>query len=237
MRGNAKKWSQEEDEFFLQNENELTDADMAELLGRTEKAIWMHRNKLRKEGKYDGHKTKIREDKKMNVAFDQISCADAAKRIGVDYSTIVGWCRKNIINCVNICEGNMNGRYLLEEGEVDYLKDLVKKFGTRKAMLWYRKDKATRYPKPKQEEKPIDVSVVNTENRLEQVMPNVEPPKTEVTFTLPKSEKDSMVDQVTRNIMYIQDIKERLEDLEAEKQQLLVELKECQEEVMSFIGV
>ena len=42
MRGGAKLWTQEEEEFFLQNENELSDADMAELLGRTEKAIWMH---------------------------------------------------------------------------------------------------------------------------------------------------------------------------------------------------
>lgn len=243
MKGHV--WTQEEEEFFLQNENELTDADMAELLGRTEKAIWMHRNKLRKAGKYDGYKTKIMEGKKMNVAYDQINCNDAAKRIGVDYSTVVRWCRLGIINCVNIGEGNTQGRYLLEEDEVDYLQDLVKKFGTRKAMLWYRKDKDTRQPKPKEvpveipaPQKDIsDASILNTNNRLHQVLPNVLPPEHEIKFVEPKSERETLIDKVTRNIMYIQDIKERLEDLEAERQQLLSELKECQDEVMSYIGV
>lgn len=268
MKGQA--WTQEEEEFFLQNENELSDADMAELLGRTEKAIWMHRNKLRKKGKYDGYKTKIREEKKMNVAYDQINSSDAAKRIGVSIACIQRWCRDNIINYINVSDGTDKARYLLEEDEVSYLQDLVKKFGTRKAMLWYRKDKRSRQPKPrttdsikehmkvfdaigemssKSEEKPIDISdasMLNTNNRLQQVMPNVEPPKTEVKFVEPKtevkfvepkSERETLINKVTLNIMYIQDIKERLEDIEAERQQLLAELKECQDEVMSYIGV
>lgn len=247
MRAGAKLWTQEEEEFFLQNENELSDVDMAELLGRTEKAIWMHRNKLRKAGRYDGHKTKIREEKKMNVAYDQINSSDAAKRIGVTISCIQRWCRDNLINYINVSDGTDKARYLLEEDEVDYIQDLVKKFGVRKAMLWYRKDKNTRYPKPKQEKIPVeipapqkdipDASILNTNNRLQQVMPNVAPPKTEVAFTEPKSERENIINKVTRNIMYIQDIKDRLEDIEAERQQLLSELKECQEEVMSYIGV
>lgn len=232
MRGGAKKWSQEDEEFFLQNENELTDADMAELLGRTEKAIWMHRNKLRKEGKYDGYKTKIREDKKMNVAFDQISCADAAKMIKVDYTTVVGWCRNGIVNCTNVCDGTSRGRYLLEEDEVAYLQDLVKKFGVRKAMLWYRKDKDTRYPKPKQEKKPIDVSIVNTDDRLQQVMPKVEAPNTSEPC---KTEEQIIAEKATKAILYIQDIKARLADLEEEKKGLLAELEECKQEIMELL--
>lgn len=234
----------------MQNENDLTDADMAELLGRTEKAIWMHRNKLRKEGKYEGHKTKIREDKKMNVAFDQISCADAAKMINVDYTTVVGWCRNGIVNCTNVCDGTSRGRYLLEEEEVDYIKDLVKKFGPRKAMLWYRKDKNTRQPKPKQEfpvmeirkytpstEKKVPVkvpnaSILNTDNRLQQVMPKVEAPNTSEPI---KTEEQILAEKATKAILYIQNIKARLADLEEEKASLLKELEECKQEVMELL--
>lgn len=228
-------WTDEENDFLINDAKGLTDKEIAELLGRSEPAIWKHRLALRKQGKFVGRKE--REDICMNVAFDQINCQDAANRIGVSLACVQRWCRENIINSINVGDGYNKPRYLLEEDEVSYIQDLVKKFGVRKAMLWYRKDKSTRYPKPKQEEKPIDVSVVNTEDRLQQVMPGVAAPKTEVAFTEPKSEKDSALDKVTRNIMYIQDIKERLEDLEAEKQQLLAELKECQEEVMSYIGM
>lgn len=222
-------WTDEENDFLINDAKGLTDKEIAELLGRSEPAIWKHRLALKKQGKFVGRKE--REDIYMNVAFDQINCQDAANRIGVSLGCVQRWCRENIINSINVGDSYNKPRYLLEEDEVSYIQDLVKKFGVRKAMLWYRKDKSTRYPKPKQEEKPIDVSVVNTEDRLQQVMPGV------VEFTEPKSEKDSELDKVTRNIMYIQDLRERLKDLEEQKQLILAELKECQEEVMSYIGV
>lgn len=34
----------------------------------------------------------------MNVAYNEISCSDAARMIGVDYSAVVKWCREGRIN-------------------------------------------------------------------------------------------------------------------------------------------
>ena len=75
----------------------------------------------------------------MNVAYNQISCADAAKVIGVDYSTVTNWCRDRKINCINISEGTKNGRYVLAEDEVAYIKTLKQKFG-KYFIKKYRKD-------------------------------------------------------------------------------------------------
>ena len=180
----------------------------------------------------------------MNVAYDQINSSDAAKRIGVSIACIQRWCRDGIINYINVGDGTDKARYLLEEEEVAYLQDLVKKFGIRKAMLWYRKDKNTRQPAPRKIPVKIPVpevdiseaSIVNTDDRLQQVMPKVEAPNY-IHEVHEVTEAEHKRNQVFRTIEYIQDIKERLEDIEAERQQLLSELKECQEEVMSYIGV
>ena len=41
---------------------------------------------------------------------------------------------------------------------------------------------------------------------------------------------------MAKTILYIRDIKERLEDLEAEKNQLLKELEDLRNEVLEYIG-
>lgn len=57
----------------------------------------------------------------MNVAYDQISTADAAKMLKVDKTTVAYWCRNGIINFVNVSDGNNKGRYMLTEDEVEPL--------------------------------------------------------------------------------------------------------------------
>jgi len=47
----------------------------------------------------------------MNVAYDQISTADAARMLKVDKTTIAYWCRNGIINFINVSDGNNKGRY------------------------------------------------------------------------------------------------------------------------------
>lgn len=244
--GGGKPWTEEENDFLINGAKGLKDEEIAELLGRTTHSIWGHRNFLRKQGKITGNKEK---EYGMNVAYDQINCSDAAKRIGVTIACIQRWCRDGIINFINVSDGTERARYLLEEDEVAYLQDLVKKFGVRKAMLWYRKDKNTRQPKPYKSagdftvikepvvEKKVPVkvpnaSILNTDNRLQQVMPKVEAPNTSEPC---KTEEQIIAEKATKAILYIQDIKARLADLEKEKALLLKELEECKQEVMGLL--
>lgn len=230
-RGQA--WTKEEDDFLINGAKGLKDEEIAELLGRTTHSIWGHRNFLRKQGKVTGNKEK---EYGMNVAYDQINSSDAAKRIGVTIACIQRWCRDGIINFINVSDGTEKARYLLEEDEVAYLQDLVKKFGVRKAMLWYRKDKNTRYPAPVKipvsQDGMFKASIVNTDDRLQQVMPKVEAPNTSEPC---KTEEQIIAEKATKAILYIQDIKARLADLEEEKALLLKELEECKQEVMELL--
>lgn len=227
MRGGAKLWTQEEDEFLLQNENELTDADIAELLGRTEKAIWMHRNKLRKEGKYEGHKTKIREGNKMNVAFDQISCADAAKMLGVDYSTVVAWCRKGVINADNLSDGTRNGRWQIADDEVNYIMGLKDKFGsTRAAMMHYRKNW-------KEGNKPVEPKPV--EPKQVPVEPKEVVIRDYVPSNQPIEKKETSAEDLITTISYLREVKKRIADCKEELALLKEEYENLRNEVIDAL--
>lgn len=41
----------------------------------------------------------------MNVAYTENNAADVAKRLKVDYSTVTGWCRRNIIDYIDVSGG------------------------------------------------------------------------------------------------------------------------------------
>lgn len=154
----------------------------------------------------------------MNVAYNEISCADAAKMIGVDKSTVSAWCRKQVINCVNLSNGNKNGRYMIPEKEVEYLRKLKKDYGSmRQAMMHYQKDWEENWDNVKEPENTMIKSVV-TNITVENVKP-----------------KKFDVDSIATTISYIQDIKERLNDIEAEKNQLNAELEDLRKEVMEYL--
>lgn len=154
----------------------------------------------------------------MNVPFNKISAADAARMLGVDRCTVQGWCRNGIINFTNVSDGTAVPRYMIEEDEVNYISELLKKFGsTRSAMLRYRKNW-------RDGRKPIPVkkpTVVECEN----IFQPIEVPKDE----------DSSADKIANTILYIQQIKERIEDCKAELAQLENEYAELKQEVIDSL--
>lgn len=156
----------------------------------------------------------------MNVAYNQISCSDAAKIIGVDYSSVTTWCRSGRINCINISEGTINGRYVIPEDEVDYIKTLKQKFG-KQFIRKYRKDwkrgrqPAETYIKEEPQVTLKDFQYIDTDS----VITNT---KTDI--------KD-----IANKIATIQDIKTRLEELDKERQKLSDKLETLRDEVMNYL--
>ena len=159
----------------------------------------------------------------MNVAFDKISAADAARMLGVDRCTVQGWCRNGIINFTNVGDGTTVPRYMIEEDEVRYISELIKKFGsTRSAMLRYRKNwRDGRKPVPVKEPEVI----INFD-------PPVVPEKKEESKPV---EKVTSADKIANTIIYIQQIKERIEDCKAELEQLENEYAELKQEVIDSL--
>lgn len=149
----------------------------------------------------------------MNVKYTDINCQDAAKSIGVSTATIQGWCRGKLINFVDIGDGNKKPRYMISEQEVNYLRSLVKSHGKRKALLFYDKDFNM-----KGEESEMEICDV---------------PAMEVEEV--PTRKIFKKDEIVTTISYIQDIKERLEDIEAERNQLLNELEDLKKEVIGML--
>lgn len=156
----------------------------------------------------------------MNVAYNQINSADAARIIGVDYTTVVGWCREGKINSYNIGEGVSRGRYMISEDEVDYLKTLRQKFG-RQFMRKYRKD----WQRGKQ-----PVEAITKE----------EPTVTVKDFRYTDTDSvitntNTDIDDIANKIRTIQRIKTRLEELDSERQKLSDKLEELRDEVMNYL--
>jgi hypothetical protein len=202
--------------------------------------------------------------KEMNVQYTDINCQDAAKSIGVSISAIQGWCRKNLINFVDIGDGNKNPRYMISEQEVNYLRSLVKSHGKRKAMLFYDKRKNAIPTSNEAEETPVVVETPIVEVKKVQFNCDVSVEDKQVIdheceklgltranyIHMLLNKKDSVSEKTEEDIptrkpfdkeeamatlSYIQDIKERLEDIEAEKNQLLNELELMKKELIESL--
>lgn len=156
----------------------------------------------------------------MNVAYNQINCSDAAKIIGVDYSSVTTWCRSGRINCTNISEGSINGRYVIPEEEVDYIKTLKQKFG-KQFIRKYRKDwqrgrqPAETYTKEEPQVTLKDFQYIDTDSVITNTKADI---------------KD-----IANKIATIQDIKARLEELDKERQKLSDKLETLRDEVMNYL--
>ena len=157
----------------------------------------------------------------MNVAYNQINCSDASRIIGVDYSTVVRWCRDGKINATNISEGTEKGRYVITETEVDYLKTLKQKFG-RHFIRRYRKDwERGRQPAtPEQETKPIAILKDTSAN---------------TNFKPIETNEKADIDELAIKIGYIQDLKDKLASLELEKAKLSAQLDALRQEVLEYL--
>ena len=157
----------------------------------------------------------------MNVPFYKMDTSDAARIIGVNYATVANWCNKKIINCEDISGGTGKSRYMIAEEEVYYLKELQKKYGTKKLLLYYDKNHFS--------EQNTSVSSDNSEVLFDMGI------RENDTKSIEKPKKEIDVEGITNTFLYIKDLKERLEDIEAEKNQIKNELQSLKQEVIDII--
>lgn len=190
----------------------------------------------------------------MNVSYKELNTVDVAKALKLDKTTVAAWCRKGYINYQDVSEpGSSKPRYQIPQWEFDRIQKLIRKFGKRQWMLYNEKDKvraAQEHMTPIEEKKvedrgtefmfidrpdlapietPEDVEAKRILNEL--ASGEVEPEKVSEELKPTKFNPD----KVMNTILYIQEIKERLNDLEAEKAQLENELEQCRNEVMGVI--
>jgi hypothetical protein len=164
------------------------------------------------------------EDNTMNVPATEINANDAARILGVDYSTICYWCRNNTINYLDYSNpGSKMKRYALSESEVNHIRDLIKQYGgVRKAMLHYEKDWDD-VPQPITTTQMLDVAEIRK------------------CFNQPKAEETEPVkkafdaDKLMNKILRLQDLKEQLENLEAEANQVRGTIELMRKEIMEQI--
>lgn len=172
----------------------------------------------------------------MNAAYNEISCADAAKMLGMEYSSVAKWCKAGRINCVDVSGGTSRARYVIPEDEVDYLKHLKQKFG-RGYMKKYRKDWKRGHQLAESVAVTTIKDVVYVEPTKEEGQQNINPAatiKSVITDVVP-AKKKADIDELAIKIGYIQDIKDKLEELEIQKNQLTAELESLRREVMEYL--
>lgn len=170
----------------------------------------------------------------MNVPYNEINLTDAAQRIGVSYSLLADWCKRKLINYVDLSEGKSRPRYMLIEKEVEHLRAERKKHG-RGFIREYDKN----WDMPK-----VVCEVPTYEEDAYEETP-VEQPDTISQDDAPTRKKLNL-DDITTTISYMQDINDRLtaleiekkeiteklNDIEAEKNQLVNEYSELKSEIM-----
>lgn len=193
----------------------------------------------------------------MNVSYKELNTVDVAKALKLDKTTVAAWCRKGYINFIDVSEpGSSKPRYQIPQWEFDRVQKLIRKFGKRQWMLYNAKDKERAAQEhmtkvEKVEENPDDQAkqmlnaIADGETGYMFIdKPELEPiplkTASDMTFDMEKiaEEKEKTKfnpDKIMNTILYIQEIKERLNDLETEKNQLLAELEQCRKEVIDVI--
>ena len=156
----------------------------------------------------------------MNVTYDKINSTDFAKIIGVAPQTITSWVRAGLLRATNVGDGTDKARYLFSDNEVTRVQHLIAKYGSRKWMLYSKEELKADSNKKKKEVVVMDVPVI--------VRPE---PKPEPEI----SPRRFNADRVMNKILKLQDLKEELENLEAERNQLLGEIELLRKEIMEVI--
>lgn len=182
----------------------------------------------------------------MNVSYKELNTVDVAKALKLDKTTVATWCRKSYINFIDVSEpGSSKPRYQIPEWEFDRVRKLIAKFGKRNWLLHNEKDKVRA---AQEHMTPVEKVEENPDDQAKKMLNAIAEGKTDYMFidkpelapiplkTAEEKEKAKLnPDKVMNTILYIQDIKERLNDLEAEKNQLLAELEQCRKEVIDVI--
>ena len=154
----------------------------------------------------------------MNVTYRDISSSDVARMLGLNVTTIAGWCRHGLINCTNISDGTKRARYLISEDEVEYLRRLAKKHGKRNILKYYHKDWNAK-PQPVQQLTPEPTTQMATDDDL--------PTRS--------SRQPFDEDKILNSILYLREVRERIEDCKAELAQLENEYRELKQELIDQI--
>ena len=174
----------------------------------------------------------------MNVSYKDYSTVDVAKILGVDKTTVAGWCRNNIINYQNLSDGTTRARYLIPETEVEYLRKLFKKHGKRKAMQNYNKDWDKKTPKrstPAPVIFPAEAffGIPEEEETTSEVACTLDPESTPTPTPIKKPEFDE--DRLLNAVLHIREVKEEIENCQARLNQLQNEYTELKQDIMDWI--
>lgn len=144
----------------------------------------------------------------MNVTYDNFNTTDVAKIIGVAPQTITAWVRSGYVNAINVSDGTDKARYMFSDDEVTRVQKRIKEHGTRKWMLYSKKEVEAKK----------DLVIIAAPQIVEQA-----------------SAKKFDADKVMDKILKLQDLKEQLENLEAERNQVMNEIEALRKEVMEVI--
>lgn len=145
----------------------------------------------------------------MNVAFDKFNTQDVSKIFGVAPQTVTYWVRHGLLKAVNVGEGSEKARYQFTDEEVTRVQNLIKKHGTRNWMLYARDQEAAAKVQP----------TLVTQKDITTIFPELKAPE--------QTKKEFNADKVMNKILKLQDLKEQLEDIEAERNQLIKPLRIC----------
>lgn len=142
----------------------------------------------------------------MNVTYDKFNTQDVAKIIGVAPQTITAWVRSGFIKATNVSDGTEKARYMFTDDEVTRVQKLIKDHGTRKWMMYSKNT--------------TPVIVPFTDDFV------TEEPK-------PKAKFDA--DKIMNKLLKVQDLKEQLENIETERNQVLQEIELIKKEIMEVM--
>ena len=158
----------------------------------------------------------------MNVTYDKFNSNDVAKIIGVAPQTITYWVRKGYLKADNISDGTEKARYMFSDDEVTRVQGLIKRYGARGWLLHASDDVRTQKPQW------TNVGVV--------MVPVAEQPKSmPVKADEPVKPQGFNADRVMNKILKLQDLKEELENLDAQRNQLMGEIEILRKEIMEVI--
>ena len=159
----------------------------------------------------------------MKLDVGQYTGPEAAKLLGVNRTSLTGWCKRGLIEYVNVSTPDSTiPRYAISQEEIDRVTKLMKRYGKKKWLAHAKKKKKAPIVEMSIDESPAKVEEKPAPAPIEPVQVEKKPEKLDP-------------DKVMKTIMYISDVKERLQDLEVEKANLEKELEELREEIKSYI--
>lgn len=149
----------------------------------------------------------------MNAQYTEFAPSEAAKIFGTTPQVVTSWCRAGVINYTDVSEArSARPRYAITESEVYRVLELINKYGMRG---WVKKVHSS-------DTNPKEVVALKPQKTSEQVKEHIFKPVFDA-------------DKVTDAVFKIQYIKERLENLDAERNQLVNELNSLKKEVMGYL--